>query len=62
MNILDEVSKMSAEEQMAMASAIQKAASDRLQQNRSDNLGKSVEVVVQGLKKINLTLRLVLMS
>jgi hypothetical protein len=52
MNILDEVSKMSAEEQMAMASAIQKAASDRLQQNRSDNLGKSVEVVVQGLKKI----------
>jgi hypothetical protein len=52
MNILEEVGKMSAEEQMAMASAIQKAASDRLQQSRSDNLGKSVEVVVQGLKKI----------
>jgi len=52
MNILDEVSKMSAEEQMAMASAIQKAASNRLQQNRSDKLGESVEVVVQGLKKI----------
>jgi hypothetical protein len=52
MNILEEVGKMSAEEQMAMASAIQKAASDRLQQSRSDNLGKSVQVVVQGLKKI----------
>ena len=52
MNILDEVSKMSAEEQIAMAVAIQKAASDKLQQNRSETLGKSVEVVVQGLKKI----------
>jgi hypothetical protein len=52
MNILEEVGKMSAEEQMAMASAIQKAASNRLQQSRSDNLGKSVQVVVQGLKKI----------
>jgi hypothetical protein len=52
MSILEEVSKMSAEEQMAMASAIQKAASNRLQQNRSDKLGESVEVVVQGLKKI----------
>jgi len=52
MNILEEVGKMSAEEQIAMASAIQKAASDRLQQNRNETLGKSVEVVVQGLKKI----------
>jgi len=52
MNILDAVSKMSAEEQIAMAVAIQKAASDKLQQNRSETLGKSVEVVVQGLKKI----------
>ena len=52
MSILEEVSKMSAEEQMAMAVALQNAASQKVNQARSENIGKSVEVVIQGLKKI----------
>jgi hypothetical protein len=52
MSILEEVSKMSAEEQMAMAVALQNAASQKVSQARSENIGKSVEVVIQGLKKI----------
>jgi len=52
MSILDEVSKMSAEEQMAMAVALQNSASQKVSQARSENIGKSVEVVIKGLKKI----------
>jgi hypothetical protein len=52
MSILEEVSKMSAEEQMAMAVALQNAASQKVSQARSENIGKSVEVVIKGLKKI----------
>jgi len=52
MNILEEVSKMSAEEQMAMAVALQNSASQKVNQARSENIGKSVEVVIKGLKKI----------
>lgn len=52
MSILEEVSKMSAEEQMAMAVALQNAASQKVNQARSENIGKSVEVVIKGLKKI----------
>jgi len=52
MSILEEVSKMSAEEQMAMAVALQNAASQKVNQARSENIGKSVEVVINGLKKI----------
>ena len=52
MSILEEVSKMSAEEQMAMAVALQNAASQRVNQARSESIGKSVEVVIKGLKKI----------
>jgi len=52
MSILEEVSKMSAEEQMAMAVALQNSASQKVNQARSENIGKSVEVVIKGLKKI----------
>lgn len=52
MSILEEVSKMSAEEQMAMAVALQNAASQKVSQARSESIGKSVEVVIKGLKKI----------
>ena len=52
MSILEEVSKMSAEEQMAMAVALQNAASQKVNQARSESIGKSVEVVIKGLKKI----------
>jgi len=52
MSILEEVSKMSAEEQMAMAVALQNAASQKVNQARSESIGKSVEAVIKGLKKI----------
>jgi hypothetical protein len=52
MSILEQVSKMSAEEQMAMAVALQNSASQKVNQARSENIGKSVEVVIKGLKKI----------
>jgi len=52
MSIVEKVNKMSPEELMDMAAALKIAASERLQQNRNENIGKSVEVVVKGLKKI----------
>jgi len=52
MSIVEKVNKMSPEELMDMAAALKIAASERLQQNRNESIGKSVEVVVKGLKKI----------
>ena len=52
MSIVEKVNNMSPEELMDMAAALKIAASERLQQNRNESIGKSVEVVVQGLKKI----------
>lgn len=52
MSIVEKVNNMSPEELMDMAAALKIAASERLQQNRNENIGKSVEVVVKGLKKI----------
>jgi hypothetical protein len=52
MSIVEKVNKMSPEELMDMAAALKIAASERLQQNRNETIGKSAEVVVNGLKKI----------
>jgi len=52
MSIVEKVNGMSPEELMDMAAALKIAASERLQQNRNESIGKSVEVVVKGLKKI----------
>jgi hypothetical protein len=43
---------MSAEEQMAMVVALQKSAQEKTQKARDETIGKSAELVIQGLKKI----------
>lgn len=52
MSILGKVDKMSPEEMMDMAAELKTAASERLKQSRNEEIGKSVEVVISGLKKI----------
>jgi hypothetical protein len=43
---------MSADEQMAMVIALQKSAEEKSKQARDETIGKSAELVIQGLKKI----------
>jgi len=43
---------MSADEQMAMVIALQKSAEEKSKQARDQTIGKSAELVIQGLKKI----------
>jgi hypothetical protein len=43
---------MSADEQMAMVIALQKSAEEKSKQTRDETIGKSAELVIQGLKKI----------
>jgi hypothetical protein len=43
---------MSADEQMAMVVALQKSAQEKALKARDETLGKSAELVVQGLKRI----------
>jgi hypothetical protein len=43
---------MSADEQMAMVLALQKSAEEKSQIARDETIGKSAELVIQGLKKI----------
>jgi len=43
---------MSADEQMAMVIALQKSAEQKSKQARDETIGKSAELVIQGLKKI----------
>lgn len=43
---------MSADEQMKMVIALQKSVSQKASQERDQTIGKSAEIVIQGLKKI----------
>jgi hypothetical protein len=43
---------MSSDEQMAMVIALQKSAEEKSKQARDETIGKSAELVIQGLKKI----------
>ena len=46
------IERMSADEQMAMVIALQKSAEEKSKQARDETIGKSAELVIQGLKKI----------
>ena len=46
------IGEMSAQEQMDMVIALQKSAEQKAQQARDETIGKSTELVIQGLKKI----------
>lgn len=46
------IAGISAEQQMEMVAALQKSAQSRLEATRQESIGKSTELVIQGLKKI----------
>ena len=43
---------LSAQEQMELVASLQKSAQSRLEATRQETIGKSTELVIQGLKKI----------
>ena len=48
------VAGLSAEQQLEMVTALQKSAQSRLEATRQETIGKSTELVIQGLKKIKI--------